>query len=55
MPAHADSKIRWGASRWESAKAILADEVLEVRALIGELWLLRKALQPDPVEERPLD
>ncbi len=46
MPAHADSKIRCGASRWENAKVILADEVLEVRALLSQLSFLRKALQP---------
>jgi hypothetical protein len=49
-----DGKVRCSASAWEDAKTILADQVLEIRALGKQLWLLRKPRAPEPAEERPL-
>jgi hypothetical protein len=50
-----DGKIRCSASAWSEGKTILKGEVLEVRAAKNgskQLWVLRRARENDPVEDK---
>ncbi len=50
-----DGKIRCSASSWHDVVVIVKGQLLEVLALLSQLWLLRKARRPDTFEGQPTD
>jgi hypothetical protein len=49
-----DGKIRCTGRPWDDGVRLLKDQVLEVRAVGKQIFVLRKAQQPGEVETRPL-